>query len=72
MEVVEAILARNGMNLSDTVRAIGYFRHREHIPLWRQYCQARGLAPIPILLTECEVCRRNLLFEIELDTARAV
>jgi enamine deaminase RidA (YjgF/YER057c/UK114 family) len=72
MEVAEAILERNGMSLSDTIRAIGYFRHREHIPLWRQYCQSRGLAPIPIVVTECEVCRENLLFEIELDAAREV
>jgi enamine deaminase RidA (YjgF/YER057c/UK114 family) len=72
MEVVEAILERNGMSLGETVRAIGYFRHREHIPLWEEYCRGRELAPMPIILTECEVCRANLLFEIELDVATAV
>ena len=72
MEVIDAMLEKNGMKLTDTVRAIGYFRHREHIPLWGKYCRARGLAPIPIILTECEVCRKNLLFEIELDAAKAV
>ena len=72
VEVAEAILARNGMSLSDTVRAIGYFRRREHIPLWHQYCRNRDLSAFPIILTECEVCRRDLLFEIEIDAARAV
>jgi len=41
MEVVGAILAQNGMGLSDTTRAIAYFRHQEHIPLWEQYCNTR-------------------------------
>jgi len=72
MEVVEAILDHNGMTYSDTIRAIGYFRHREHIPLWNQFCRSRELPPIPIILTECDVCRDNLLFEIELDAARPV
>lgn len=72
MEVVEAMLERNGMRLEETVRAIGYFRHREHIPLWEEYCRGRDLGPMPIILTECEVCRANLLFEIELDVAKAV
>lgn len=72
MEVVDAILENNGMSLTDTVRAIGYFRHREHIPLWDEYCRSRGMAALPIVLTECEVCRKNLLFEIELDAAKAV
>jgi enamine deaminase RidA (YjgF/YER057c/UK114 family) len=70
MEVVDAMLAGNGMSVSDTVRAIGYFRRREHIPLWRHYCRSRGLEAMPILLTECEICRDDLLFEIELDAAR--
>ena len=72
MEVVEAILARNKMSLSDTVRAIGYFRHRYHIPLWDKYCQSQQLPPIPIILTECDICRDDLLFEIELDASTPI
>ena len=72
MEVVDAMLAENGMILADTVRAIGYFRRREHIPLWHHYCRNRGLEPMPILLTECEICRDDLLFEIELDVAAEI
>jgi len=72
MEVVGAILKNNGMNLTDTTRAIAYFRHREHIPLWEQYCVAHRLPPLPVILTQCDVCRDNLLFEIELDAARSI
>ncbi len=67
MEVVEALLAHHGTGLSDVTRAIAYFRDREHIPLWRQYCDSRRLPPLPVILTECTICRDELLFEIELD-----
>jgi enamine deaminase RidA (YjgF/YER057c/UK114 family) len=70
MEVVEAMLAYNGMDLSDTTRAIAYFRRRQNIPLWWQYWRARDMAPIPTLLAESVICRDDLLFEIELDAAR--
>ena len=70
MEVVEAILAQSGMNFSDSTRAIAYFRHQEHIPLLDQYCRSRRLPPLPVILTQCDICRDNLLFEIELDAGR--
>jgi enamine deaminase RidA (YjgF/YER057c/UK114 family) len=72
MEVVDAMLAQNGMDISDTTRAIAYFRHRSIIPIWRRYCRIRELPPIPIILAECDICRDNLLFEIELDAATEV
>jgi enamine deaminase RidA (YjgF/YER057c/UK114 family) len=70
MEVVGAILTNNGMSFSDSTRAIAYFRHEEDIPLWEQYCRTRQLPPLPVILTQCDVCRDNLLFEIELDAAK--
>jgi enamine deaminase RidA (YjgF/YER057c/UK114 family) len=70
MEVVEAILTQNGMSFSDSTRAIAYFRRQEHLPLWEEYCRSRQLPPLPVILTECDICRDDLLFEIELDAAR--
>jgi len=58
------------MNFSDSTRAIAYFRHQEHIPLLDQYCRSRRLPPLPVILTQCDICRDNLLFEIELDAGR--
>jgi len=70
MEVVGAILTQNGMSLSDATRAIAYFRHQKHIPFWEQYCRTRRLPPLPVILTQCDICRDDLLFEIELDAAK--
>ena len=69
MEVVNALLAEAGMDLSDTTRAIAYFRQAEDIALWHAYCRTMELPPIPIILTPSDVCRDDLLFEIELDAA---
>jgi enamine deaminase RidA (YjgF/YER057c/UK114 family) len=70
MEVVEAILHKAGMGLGDTTRAIAYFRHPEHIALWRDFCRTKPLKEFPVIEVGCTICRDDLLFEIELDAAR--
>lgn len=72
MEVVTALLEHARMDLSNTTRAIAYFRHRKDIPLWNEYCHARQLPVLPAILTPSVICREDLLFEIELDAATAV
>lgn len=69
MEVVGALLSAAKMTLSDTTRAIAYFKRREYIPLWHDYCRKWELPPLPVILTSGDICRDNLLFEIELDAA---
>ena len=69
MEVVGALLERAGMNFAHTTRGIAYFRHAEHIPLWNEYCRLRHLTRLPIITTRCDICRDDLLFELELDAA---
>jgi enamine deaminase RidA (YjgF/YER057c/UK114 family) len=70
MEVVDALLANAGMTLADTTRAIAYFRHAADMHLWDEYRRARRLPEIPVIVTQCDICRDDLLFEIELDAAR--
>ena len=71
MEVVGALLEQAGMVWSDTTRAMAYFRDSEHISLWHDYCRNRQLPPLPIILIPSDICRDDLLFEIELDAACA-
>ena len=70
MEVVGAMLNHSGMELTDITRAIAYFRHPEHTSLWNDYCRDRSLPPLPVIVTQCDICRDDLLFEIELDAMR--
>ncbi|NLN93765.1 MAG: endoribonuclease L-PSP [Candidatus Hydrogenedens sp.] len=65
--VVQAILRSRGMNWSQVSRAIAYFKDAADAPLFAKCMTARGIAPIPVLLAHTDICRDDLLFELELD-----
>jgi len=71
LDVVEAILKSRNMSWDDTVRAIGYFRDINDLPLFERICKLRGISPLPMTPAHTIVCRDDLLFEIELDTISA-
>lgn len=68
MDVVREILREAAMDFSDTVRSVVYFRNPADIPLWSP--RRFGLDAAPSAILGCDVCRDDLLFEIELDAAR--
>lgn len=70
MDVVEAILRSRGMEWADTVRGIGYFKHMADAPLIDAWCAARGLTGWPVIAAKNDICRDDLLFELELDAIR--
>lgn len=67
LDVVEAILKSREMGWENTVRAVGYFRDLNDLPLFGRCCSERGIAPLPMAPAHATVCRDDLLFEIELD-----
>ncbi|MBW8017423.1 MAG: translation initiation inhibitor [Planctomycetes bacterium] len=70
MEVAEAILKGRDMGWEDTVRAIAYFKDIKDVPLFTKYCKDRNLPKMPFALSHSDVCRDDLLFEIELDAIK--
>lgn len=70
LEVVEAILRARGMDWSDTVRGIGYFKHMADAPLLDRWCAERKLSAWPVIAAKNDICRDDLLFELELDAIR--
>jgi enamine deaminase RidA (YjgF/YER057c/UK114 family) len=71
MEVTGAILESRGMGWADTSRAIAYFKDIESAPLLDKYCRREGLGHMPIAVAHGDICRDDLLFEIELDAVSA-
>jgi len=71
MEVVEAILDSRDMGWADATRAIAYFKHAADIPVFQAYCEKHALPPLPALLVRADICRADLLFELELDATVA-
>lgn len=70
-EVLEQLLASRGYNWTSVTRAIAYLTDLSFLPLLhhelaiRQGCQA-----LPILAVHAQVCRDDLLFEMELDAIK--
>ncbi len=55
------------MSYSDVSRAVAYFKHAKDAPAFDKFCKSRGMPDMPVVITQSEICRDNLLFEIELD-----
>jgi enamine deaminase RidA (YjgF/YER057c/UK114 family) len=69
MDVVRAILESREMNWMDVTGATVFFKRQEDAQLFERYCAQHDLAQFPTLMTRCDICRDDLLFEIELDAA---
>lgn len=67
MEVVEAILRSRGFTFADLTRATAYFKLRSDVRAFRAWCGARDLHSLPVLAIHCDICRDDLLFELEAD-----
>jgi enamine deaminase RidA (YjgF/YER057c/UK114 family) len=67
MAVVHALLKSRNMDWEQTVRAIAYFKHAADIQLFKTYCARNQLPELPVAISHADICRDDLLFEIELD-----
>lgn len=71
MQVVEAILESRGLGLGDVSRATAYFKSGADLPVFQDWLKEDNLMSMPVVNTCCEICRDDLLFEIELDAISA-
>lgn len=71
MEVVAEILLSRGMTWSSISRGIAYFQNLDEAPRLDRYCRDRNLSLPPIAIASADICRDDLLFEIELDAVAA-
>jgi enamine deaminase RidA (YjgF/YER057c/UK114 family) len=66
MQVVEAILNSRGFKFSDLTRATAYFKRRDDAWAFTEWCVLNDLN-LPAVVVQCDVCRDDLLFELEAD-----
>jgi enamine deaminase RidA (YjgF/YER057c/UK114 family) len=71
MKVVHEILKSRDMDWSNTARAIAYFKDDSEAHLLTEYCDKHGIPNLPVAISHADVCRHDLLFEIELDAVKA-
>jgi len=67
MDVVTAILESRDMSWSDVVRGIAYVLRAEDGAVYARCCAERDVAQLPVVVANNIVCRKDLLFEIEVD-----
>jgi len=71
MQVVKAILESRRMTFADTAFATAFFKHPADAPLFADWLARHGLQSMPVVCAQCDICRDNLLFEIELEAIQA-
>ena len=71
MQVVAAILESRRMTFADTAFATAFFKHPADAPLFADWLARHGLQSMPVVSARCDICRDNLLFEIELEAVQA-
>jgi enamine deaminase RidA (YjgF/YER057c/UK114 family) len=67
MDVVAGILASRGMDWEQVTRMTVYVKSLAYAPLFTDYCRRKDIPPLPAVLAETDICRSELLFEIEAD-----
>lgn len=71
MEVVRAILRSRGMDFADASRVTAYFKHPSDAVQFDRWRDAHGLMDWPVLCVQADICREELLFEVEMDAILA-
>jgi enamine deaminase RidA (YjgF/YER057c/UK114 family) len=70
MQVVGAILESRHMTFADVSRATAYFKSPADVAVWEDWLARHEQESLPVVCACCDICRGNLLFEIELDAIR--
>ncbi len=70
LQVVDRILASRNYRWADVTRAYGYFKHAQDAHHFRRALQALEMPGFPCNIVKNDVCRDNLLFELELDAVK--
>lgn len=72
MKVVQAILHSRQMNWKNISRAIAYFKHAADGWLFDAYCADLRIPDFPLLIVKADICRDELLFEIEVEAISTI
>jgi enamine deaminase RidA (YjgF/YER057c/UK114 family) len=67
MEALEAILRSRNFSFGDLACATAYFRRPADAVVFVEWLKANGMAEMPVIFTQCDICRDELLFEIEAE-----
>lgn len=67
MKVVRTLLKDNGLDFGDVTRATAYLKDNADISVFEAWRAKHDLQSMPVVAVQADICRDELLFEIELD-----
>ncbi|MDR1789052.1 MAG: endoribonuclease L-PSP [Opitutaceae bacterium] len=72
MDVIAAILATRGLTFADVTRASAYCKAPSTAAVFEEWKALNKLPRFPSVPIHCDICRDDLLFELELGAARTL
>jgi enamine deaminase RidA (YjgF/YER057c/UK114 family) len=70
LKVVGAILESRSMGFEDVIRGHAYFKHSADAEKLEKPAARYGLPTSRVVVSQNDICRGDLLFELEVDAAR--
>lgn len=65
LDVVASLLAEHGGRLDDICAATAFIKQAEDAPTLLRVLTARGLEALPVVVVQSDICRKELLFELD-------
>lgn len=65
LDNIETLIAQGHAKLSDIASATVFLKRAEDLSIWREIAARRGLEPFPGVCVVADVCRADLLFELD-------
>ncbi len=66
---IAALIAPVGATLADIAAACIFIKRPEDAPAYQEIATARGLANLPAVILVADICREELLFEMDAEVA---
>jgi enamine deaminase RidA (YjgF/YER057c/UK114 family) len=70
MDVIKAILESRGMDWNDLFRGVAYFKDMAYLPIYKRVASEFKIPRFPLAISHSDLCRHDLLFEIEVDAVQ--
>jgi enamine deaminase RidA (YjgF/YER057c/UK114 family) len=68
-DTIERLISQRGAQLEDICAGTVFLKHPEHEAAYREIAQERGLINLPCLCVVGDICREDLLVEIDAEVA---
>ncbi|MGD8306988.1 MAG: hypothetical protein PVF17_10060, partial [Ignavibacteria bacterium] len=72
MKVVNGILESREMTWENITRGIVYVKHKSDTKYFEMFCAENELKKLPLSIIQSDICREELLFEIEVDAVTII